>query len=186
MPGFEKQVGWMANFDFTDPTATAWHHDGNFTAAGDIAIGTGLASPLQQIAVGHITGSGGIVVSYAAPNINIDGSGAGGGMTWQVIGASQTLAVNHGYFCTSGGVLALLLPPVSVLGDTIEISIEGSAGYSVNQGAGQSIKFGNAITTVGVGGSVSSLSQGDSIRLVCKVANLDWVIMSSMGNLTFV
>lgn len=221
---------YCANLDFTDPTDIHFDHPGNFTAAGDLAIGTGALSPSPEIAVGHLTGSGGIVISYSTPNINIDGTGAGsaitfnedvgsatpaagilniigagtvstsgagntititgtgGGssMTWNVIAASQTLAVNNGYFCTGGGVLSLLLPPVSVLGDTIEISIDGSAGYIVTQGAGQSIKFGDQITTVGVGGSITSLAQGDSIRMVCRVANLSWNILSSMGNLTFV
>jgi len=186
LPGFDNQVLFCANLNFSDPIHEQFNHPGEFVSAGDIAIGTGLADPLQQIAVGHITGSGGVVISYASPNINIDGSGAGAGIVWEAISASQTLAVQHGYFCIGGGTLSLLLPPVSVLGDTIEISIEGSAGLVVTQGAGQSIKFGNQITTIGVGGSISSLSQGDSIRMVCKVADLDWVILSSMGNLTFV
>lgn len=186
MPGFENQVLWCANQNFSDPTGTAFHHLGEFLAAGDIAIGTGGVDPAQQIAVGHLVGTGGIVIGYSSPNITINGGGAGGSITWNVIGISQTLAVQNGYFCTSGGTLALLLPPVSVLGSTIEISIEGATGFQVTQGAGQSIKFGNQITTVGAGGSISSLSQGDSIRMVCKIANLDWVVMSSMGNLTFV
>jgi hypothetical protein len=177
---------WAANLNFSDPTGALFDHNGEFVSLGDLAIGTGNAHPSQQIKIGHITGSGGVVISYPAGNINIDGSGAGAGIVWEVIGANQTLAVQHGYFCTAGGVLALLLPPVSVLGDTIEISIEGSAGFQVTQGAGQSIKYGNQISTVGAGGSISSLSQGDSIRMVCRVANLSWVILSSMGNLTFV
>ena len=102
MPGFEKQVGWMANFDFTDPTATAWHHDGNFTAAGDIAIGTGLSSPLQQIAVGHLVGAGGITINYVSPNLTIDGSGAGTPITFQAdAGTAQKFSVccSKGQMC---------------------------------------------------------------------------------------
>lgn len=94
--------------------------------------------------------------------------------------------MNHGYFCTGGGTLALLLPPVSALGDIIEITLDGSAGFSVTQGAGQSLRIGNLATTVGVGGSLSSTQQGDTIRMVCQVANLKWNVFSSMGNPTIV
>lgn len=231
MPGFDGNTCFLQNLNFSDPLHTAFDHPGEFLVAGDIAIGTGEPITGQQIAVGQLTGAGGITITYSTPNLIIDGSGAGGGsltvhtdagdaveaagaisivgagtvttsgagstititgggggggLTWHTISANQTLSVNSGYFCTAGATLSLLLPPVSALGDTIEISIEGSTGYTVTQGAGQSIKFGNSITTVGVGGSISSLSQGDSIRMVCKIANLDWVILSSMGNLTFV
>jgi hypothetical protein len=172
--------------DFTDPTSANFNHPGGFISGGDLAIGTGASAPSQQISVGHITGSGGIIVSYSNPNINIDGSGAGGSIVWNIISSSQTLANQNGYFCSGGGTLSLLLPPISVLGDTIEITIDGSAGFHVTQGAGQSIKFGNQITTAGVGGSIASTGQGDTIRMVCKTANLAWNIVSCMGNLTFV
>lgn len=186
MPGFDGQVCWSANLDFTDPTSNNFNHPGGFTAAGDLAIGTGVAAPGQQIAVGHLIGIGGIVITYTGPNITINGGGAGGSITWNTISASQTLAIQNGYFCVGGGTLVLLLPPVSVLGDIIEITIDGSAGFQVTQGAGQTIKFGNQITTAGVGGSITTTGQGDTIRMICKTANLAWNIVSCMGNLTFV
>lgn len=231
MPGFEGQVAWMANFDFTDPTGSAYHHTGNFSAAGDIAIGTGVAAPGQEIAVGHLVGAGGISISYSTPNITIDGSGVpgtaltvhtdgsdatesagaisivgaggittsgsgstititggggGGGLTWSTISASQTLAVNNGYFCTGGGTLALALPAVAAVGDTIEIYLDGSTGFTITQAAGQDIKFGSQVSTAGVGGSISSTGQGDGITMTCRTANLRFLITACMGNLTFV
>lgn len=229
MPGFEIQTLFCANMNFSDPTGTAFHHIGEFTAAGDIAIGTGVPSPGQQIAVGHLIGTGGITITNTAPNITIDGSGvsgvpltihtdggdaveaadaisivgsgsittsgagsvvtisvSGSGVTWHTISASQTLAVNSGYFCTGGGALALLLPPVSVLGDTIEVYLDGSTSMQITQGAGQAIKFGNQITSGGVGGSITSTGQGDGITMTCQIANLRWNITASMGNLIFV
>lgn len=229
MPGFDNQVMWSGNLNFSDPTGTAFSHAGEFTTLGDLAIGTGNPAPSQQIKVGHLVGSGGITITPGGGNITIDGAGAGtattydadagsatpaanilhivgagtvttsaagstititgsGGssMTWQVIGASQTLAVNHGYFCTSGGTLALALPAVSAIGDTVEISLDGSTGFTVTQSAGQTIKFGNQVTTAGVGGSIASTGQGDTIQMVCSVVNLRWNILDCMGNLLFV
>jgi hypothetical protein len=102
---------------------------------------------------------------------------------WATITASQTMAVNKGYICVSpGGALNLLLPPVSSLGDVIEITLDGATSFAITQGAGQSIKIGSLATTIGVGGSLTSTQQGDSIRMVCQTANLRWNILSSMGN----
>lgn len=179
MPGFHATTMFADNVDFTGNLVVA----PQVTTDGQLLVGSTVA---PNIRVGNLTGSGGIVITPGAGTIDINGSGAGAGIVWQAIGANQTLVVQNGYFCTSGGTLALLLPPVSVIGDTIEISIEGSTGFQVTQGAGQSIKFGNQITTVGVGGSISSASQGDTLRMICRTANLSWVIVSSMGNLTFV
>ncbi len=105
---------------------------------------------------------------------------------WTDISASQTMAVNNGYICESGGVLSLLLPPVSSVGDLLEVTLDGSAGFTITQGAGQSIRLGNDASTAGVGGSISSTQQGDSLRMVCSIANLKWNVLSTMGNPTIV
>lgn len=216
--------------DFTDPTSNNFSHPGGFTLAGDLAIGTGNADPLQQIAVGHLVGLGGITIGFSAPNITIDGTsvpgtpltvhtdgsdatesagaisivgaggittsgsgstititGGGGGISWSNISASQTLAVNNGYFCSSGAALSLALPAVSAVGDTIEIVLIGSTSFTVTQSAGQSIRLGSTSTTPGVGGSLTSTQQGDAIRVICQTVNLTWVIgAGAIGNLTIV
>ena len=186
MPGFEGQVLWCANQNFSDPTASAYHHLGEFLNLGDLAIGTGNAAPAQQIQVGHITGSGGIIVTYPGGIINIDGSGAGGSMVWQNISASQTLTVQNGYFCSGGATLSLALPAVAAVGATIIVYLIGSAGFIITQGAGQQIVLANKSTTAGVGGSIASTQQGDSITLVCQQANLTFVATFATGSLTVV
>ena len=187
MPGFDNQVMWCTNMDFTDTQATHFDHLGNFTNGGDLAIGTGNTSPSQEIEIGHLTGSGGIVISYVSPNINIDGSGAGGSLVWQNISASQTLAVQNGYFCSGGTNLSLALPAVSVVGDIIEVVLIGSTSFTITQSAGQQIILGNRQTTAGVGGSLASTQQGDAIKIICQTTNLTWVAgAGSIGNFTIV
>ena len=228
MPGFDGNVIWGGNLDFTDPTGVNFDHPGGFTAAGDLAIGTGTAAPGQQIAVGHLVGSGGITIGYSNPNITVSGAGivdtlvvdgdsgsaspssgvlnilgaggattsasgntititaSGGGITWSNISASQTLVVNHGYFCSSGGALSLALPAVSSVGDVIEVVLIGSTSFTVTQSAGMQVTVGNRQTTAGVGGSTASTQQGDAIRIICYQANTLWVAASSMGNLTII
>jgi len=150
-----------------------------------------------------LTGNSGGAVGASAGNINVVGSGAiivtgspgtntltvstsSEGLMWSAIGASQALVVGHGYFCTTGAALSLSLPATSAIGDMIEISLDGSTSFSITQGAGQQVRFGILQTTSGAGGSITSTEAGDSIRMVCSVANLKWNVLSSIGNLIIV
>jgi hypothetical protein len=132
-----------------------------------------------------LLGSGDLTVT-GNPGTNTLTISSSGVAVWSTIGASQTLAVNSGYICTSGAVLALLLPATSALGDIIEITLDGSTGFSITQAAGQQIRIGNATTTSGAGGSLSSNLPGNTVRMVCQTANLKWNVLSSIGNLTVV
>lgn len=125
------------------------------------------------------TGSISVTGNPGTNTLTIQDTGITG---WNKISASQTLAVNMGYFCTGGGALALALPATSAVGDNIEVSLQGSTSWSITQGAGQQLIMGNQQTTAGVGGSLTSTQQGDSIRMVCLTTNLQWVVLSSMGN----
>lgn len=130
----------------------------------------------------NVLGAGSITTSGAGSTVTISVSGSG--ITWSTISASQTLAVQHGYFCISpGGALSLLLPATSVIGDIIEVTLDGATSFVITQGAGQSIRLGNLSTTAGVGGTLTTTQQGDTVYMVCQTANLKWNVLSSMGNL---
>lgn len=133
----------------------------------------------------NIVGSGSITVAGNPGTNTLTISTSALSETWHLIGASQTLVPNNGYICISGGTLSLLLPAVSSVGDIIEITLDGSTGFSITQGA-QSIRLANDITTFGAGGSISSTKQGDTVRMVCQIANTKWNVLSSMGNLTII
>jgi hypothetical protein len=132
-----------------------------------------------------IVGSGDISVT-GNPSTNTLTISATGLPAWNRISASQALVSNMGYICVGGGILDLSLPATSLVGDIIEVTLDGSTGFSITQGAGQTIKIGNVTTTAGVGGSLTSTQQGDSLRMVCSVTNLRWNVLSSMGNPTIV
>ena len=144
-----------------------------------------------------VTGNSGGAVPPLVGNLTIVGSGSitvtgspgtntltisGGGTVWGVIGASQTLTVNHGFICTAGAAISLLLPPVSAVGDVVEVTLDGSASFVITQGAGQQVRVGNLATIAGVGGTITSTQQGDTIKMVCSVANLKWNCVSIIGN----
>lgn len=135
---------------------------------------------------------GGIINIIGAGTITVSGNAVTNTLTisnaepaWTSISSSQTLAINTGYFCVSpGGALSLLLPPTSSQGDIIAVALDGATSFTITQGSGQSIVYGNQTTTVGPSGSLSSLQQGDSVRLACRIPNQRWFVTSSTGNLT--
>lgn len=183
MPGCQGQVIWGANLDFTDPTSNNFTHPGGFTAAGDLAIGTGTAPPGQQIAVGTLTGSGGIVISYVAPDINIDGAAAGTATTYQADAGTATPAA---YILN---VLGAGTVSTSAAGNTLTITGTGGGitwsnisanqtlvvnnGYFCSAGAALSLALpavsavGDIIEVVLIGSTSYTVTQsaGQSIRL---------------------
>ncbi len=105
--------------------------------------------------------------------------------TWFSITANTPLVVNSGYACVGGLNLQLTLPIAAALGATIEVTLDGAVGFTILQNAGQQIRYGSQLTTVGITGQLISINQGDSVRLVCSGIN-KWNATSTMGNLTVV
>ena len=140
----------------------------------------------DQLGTAAITAGVGISVTPGANTITIAATGSGS-FTWSVITANQTAAVNNGYFANKAGTLALLLPAASAVGDTIEVTNENTAlGVQFTQAAGQQILIGNTNTTLGAGGTLTSSAVGDTLKIVCYIANTIWRVTSVVGNWTVV
>lgn len=162
------------------------------------------ASIVPGTYVATLTGnSGGAVPSDGMGNINVIGAGninvvgnpgtntltisvnGIGAFSWSVISANQTAAVDHGYFCNKAGTLALALPAASAVGDEIIVTNENTAlGVQFTQAAGQQILIGNTNTTLGATGTLTSSAVGDTLTIVCKVANTIWRVTDMVGNWT--
>lgn len=148
------------------------------TGNDSVAVGPDISSNINLIGSGGVTVSGDAVTNTLTIAVSVES------ITWNAISTSQTLVINNGYICSGGDILSLALPAVSSLGDIIEITLDGSSGFTITQGAGQKIRLGNQATTAGVGGTLSSTAQGDSLRMVCSVANNNWNVLSCIGNPT--
>lgn len=147
---------------------------------GQLPIGSTGADPVAAT----LTAGTGISITNGPGSITIDSTA--GEITWQTVGASQALVVNNGYICTAGAALSFSLPAASAVGSTISLTLDGSTSWTVTQGAGQQIRFGSSQTTLGVGGSLASTAQGDTITMVCSVADTRWNVINSVGNITVV
>lgn len=147
---------------------------------GQIAIGSSAGPPLAA----NISAGTGISIANGHNSITISSNGAN---PWvDETGASVSMVTNTGYTSDDGATLVTFtLPATAAIGDWIEINGKGSGGWTLIEGSGQSIHFGNQTTTV-TSGSLSSTNQWDCVRLRCITANTVWTVVSAVGNLTIV
>jgi hypothetical protein len=106
--------------------------------------------------------------------------------TWNITGVSLLMQECNGYIVDSAGPVTLTLPAVIAVGDNVRVTRVGAGDWIIAQNPGQSIIIGNQTTTVGVGGSLQSSNLGDTVEILCISDNTDFVVLSSMGNITFV
>ncbi len=126
-----------------------------------------------------LTATGANTATWQAPS--------SGGLSWsEVTGTSQAGAVNTGYILNNAGLVTLTLPTTAALGSVIKVAGKGAGGWKIAQNASEVIHFGDTNTTTGTGGSLESTNRYDSVELLCTVADTEWTVISSVGNITVV
>lgn len=107
--------------------------------------------------------------------------------TWTVTTVNASMVAFNGYIANKAGLLTMTLPTTAAVGDIFEITgINTAVGWRIAQNAGQTIYFGTGTTTTGAGGYIEATAIRDSVRLICVVANNDFNVISSIGNITIV
>jgi len=108
-----------------------------------------------------------------------------------VVTANGSLTVNRAHIiknATPANLTTVTLPATPILGDTIAVDGYTAGGWLIAQNANQLIYFGAFVTTTGVGGSLASTAAKDCVRIRCVVAgaSAEWIVESSIGNITYV
>jgi len=130
-----------------------------------------------------LTAGTGVSITNAAGSVTINA--IGGGFTWSVETLATNMVANHGYIGNNAAGVTFTLPATASVGDVFKVT-GLQASWTIAQNAGQTIYFGNQSTTTGAGGSLTSTNARDVIELVCVVANNDFQVLSSIGNITVV
>ena|SRR5579872_2540294 len=148
---------------------------------GQLPIGSAGADPV----LATLSPGTGISIVNAAGSITINGSG--GGLTWtDVTGTSQAMLVNNGYTANNAALVTLTLPATAAYGTIMAVVGKGAGLWKIAQNASQTIHFGITNTTTGTGGSLASNFQYDVVYIFCSIANTDFTVIQSVGNLTVV
>jgi len=132
----------------------------------------------------NIIGGGSVTVSGSGSTLTI--SVPSSFFSWSVITANQVAVTFMGYFVNGGSRVDLTLPATSSVGDTFIVVDKGGNLWRILQASGQYIKYKNSTTTIGASGSLTSQVIGDSITLVCAVANTEWWVIDSIGTMVVV
>lgn len=130
-----------------------------------------------------------VTITPTAKTLVISSTGGGGGglLPWSTLTLTSNTGIsNNGYITNNVAQVTIGLPTTSSVGDIIAVVGRGTGGWKVSQGAGQTIHFESNDTTTGVTGSLASTVRYDSIEMVCIIANTDWVVRQSQGNITVV
>ena len=155
------------------------------TTAAVYTVATSSGTATASANAVTIVGGSGITTSAAGSTITITASGGSSSIYpfANVTSGTQAMAVNTGYVANNGASLVTLtLPATAAVGAVIAIQGAGSGLWTLAQNAGQTINFNEVASTVGVGGSINSTSQFDSIYVMCVTANTTWVVNQSVGN----
>ena len=148
-------------------------------SSGQLLIGSTAADPVFAT----LGTTGGLSITTGAGTLTINATG--GGLSWSVVsGATQAMSVNNGYFANRASNIVFSLPTTSAVGDTVAVNNMNTAlGWTISYTTNQQIFFGNSSSTLTTG-SISSTAIGDTVTLVCKVANTLWSVVSAVGNIT--
>lgn len=170
----------------TDGAIQIGNGTGSLTSAAVLADGALLigSTGIAPVAA-TLTPGANISITNAAGSITITGTGST--IEWnEDVGPAVAMAVENGYIANNAGLVTLTLPVAAAVGERVGIVGKGAGGWLMAQNAGQTVHIIGSDTTTGVGGSLASTAQYDSLEAICITANTDWVIRSSMGNLTIV
>ena len=143
------------------------------------------ASDASEPVWASITAGSNITVTPGTHTIEIAATASE--LQWTVeTDAAFNMAVNNGYICNKGTLVTATLPAAATVGQIINITGIGAGGWLVAQNASQMIHFGTSTTTTGVAGSLASTADRDAIEFICVVEDLEFQVISSVGNITVV
>lgn len=88
------------------------------------------------------------------------------------------------YGANSTSLITFVLPTAVTTGSIFQIAYVGTGGWTITYSTNQIIQYGNVHTTI-TSGSLSSSAVGDCVTILCTTANTGFIVINSVGNLTY-
>jgi hypothetical protein len=154
------------------------------TAYTLIAAGTTATGAFQHLT--SVGTSGQYLVSNGAAELPTFQTATPQLVVTPVAGATQAMLSNHTYIANDASKTTFTLPTTSAVGDIIGIvgSQLNTGGWAITYTTGQSISGPNESSTVTTGNLTSTGAYGQTIQIMCTVANLTWVVIDNSGGFT--
>ena len=144
---------------------------------GQVIIGSTAGAP----AAATLTAGTGITIANGSNTITINATGGGLAIA-TIAGTTQSAAVNTTYIALNVGQTTVTLPAVYAVGDIIRLigSTANVAGWIVTAAAGDTAIYNGSTTSAG-GTLTSSALAGQTVELICDVANTSWVVFATVN-----
>lgn len=146
---------------------------------GQLIIGSTAGVP----AAATLTAGTGVTIANASNSITISVSG-GGLATATIAGTTQSAAVNTQYIALNAGQTTVTLPGTCAVGDVVALigATANTGGWILDAPAGDTITYNGATTSSG-GTITSSALAGQTVEVVCDVADTSWIVTSTVNTL---
>lgn len=105
---------------------------------------------------------------------------------WAISSGNATFATDTGIIAAKPTLLTYALPTTSSTGQVVRMAGASAGLWKISQAANQKIYFNDQSTTTGTGGYLASTLSFNAVELLCITANLEWMVISSVGNITVV
>ena len=164
---------------------------------GNGGTGANLTAPGANVLLGYdntdsavkfLTIGSGLSYNHASHTLSSTASGFAPIGTNTVTVNTTVTAVNTAYIPNAASTLQITLPTTASVGDEFLVlgNLNSGGLWQIKQNASQVIHFGNLDSTVGTGGTLTATNRWDMIHLKCVVANTDFQVISSQGNIDVV
>jgi hypothetical protein len=140
-----------------------------------------MATKFSQFNFGNTVVAGDRVVGLRNGQNTIFNASALAVIPWNIVVVGQPLLIDQGYFIANGAPANFALPTLAPFGHILQIINVSGVPFTITQAAGQQINFLDKQTTVGVGGSIRSTKLGDSVTLICNIANQAFFLLNGPG-----
>ena len=146
---------------------------------GQVIVGSTAGAP----AAATLTPGTGISIANGSNTITISATGGGFGVA-TVAGTSQSAAVNTMYILLNAGQTTVTLPGTCSVGDTVILvgSTANAGGWILDAPVGDTVTY-NGVSTSAGGTITSSALAGQTVEVVCDVADQSWVVVDTVSTL---
>jgi hypothetical protein len=172
------------NIDIAAPVTVANGGTGRTSHTAYAVLCGGTTTTGAQQSIASVGTSGQLLTSNGAGALPTFQDAAVAFVWNEETGTSATMAVDNGYIANNASLVTLTLPTTAAVGSVVRVAGKGAGGWRVAQNAGESINFGSSTTTTGVGGYLEFTDASDAVELLCITADTQWVVLSSVGNIT--